>query len=260
MVFVDGIKRVALVDSGCTSTMVKAGIVRECDGNSSIIAFDGSEVACVGSSKATLAICGQELDSVVLVVEKLVAGYEIVLGMDIIMKLGGLHIDKCGNVVFGAGFKGGTVHDLCAVSQQGCPTKIDDPDFEAYFNGKYWTVEWKWKDEALPVLKNTIACYSKGMSAEKKAGFECEVDKWINEGILVPWEGEVSGCLALMAVEQPTKNKIRPVLDYRELNQYVECHTGDDVTDICSEKLRMEKGGRCRDCRSSQRVFTDPDC
>ena len=33
MVYVDGIKRVALVDSGCTSTMVKAGIVWKCDGN-----------------------------------------------------------------------------------------------------------------------------------------------------------------------------------------------------------------------------------
>ena len=41
-----------------------------------------------------------------------------------------------------------------------------------------------------------------------------------------------------MAVEQPTKQKVRPVLDYRELNEYIECHTGDDVTDICDEKLR----------------------
>ena len=41
-----------------------------------------------------------------------------------------------------------------------------------------------------------------------------------------------------MAVEQPTKGKVRPVFDYRELNQHVSCHTGDDNTDICSEKLR----------------------
>ena len=73
---------------------------------------------------------------------------------------------------------------------------------------------------------------------DKKAGFEDEIERLIKEEILVPWEGEVEGYLALIAVEQPTKNKVRPVLDYRELNKSVECHTGDDITDVCSKKLR----------------------
>ena len=65
------------------------------------------------------------------------------------------------------------------------------------------------------------------------------MERWIDEGILLPWEGEEDGgILPLMAVEQPTKNKVRPVLDYRELNAYVECHTGDDVADVCCETLR----------------------
>ena len=42
----------------------------------------------------------------------------------------------------------------------------------------------------------------------------------------------------LMAVIQPTKDKVRPVLDFRELNGHVMCHTGDDVTDVCGETLR----------------------
>ncbi|XP_076049715.1 uncharacterized protein LOC143030451 [Oratosquilla oratoria] len=41
-----------------------------------------------------------------------------------------------------------------------------------------------------------------------------------------------------MAVVQPTKSKVRPVLDFRELNQFVKCHTGDDFVDVCSETLR----------------------
>ena len=49
---------------------------------------------------------------------------------------------------------------------------------------------------------------------------------------MVPWEGKVEGYLDLIAVGQPTKNKVRPVLDYGELNQSFECHTGDDVTDV----------------------------
>ena len=28
-------------------------------------------------------------------------------------------------------------------------------------------------------------------------------------------------------------------MDYRELNDYVECHTGDDMVGVCSDKLRQ---------------------
>ena len=47
-----------------------------------------------------------------------------------------------------------------------------------------------------------------------------------------------AGVLPLMAVVQATKNKVRPVLDFRELNEHVKCHTGDDVADVCGETLR----------------------
>jgi ribonuclease HI len=39
-----------------------------------------------------------------------------------------------------------------------------------------------------------------------------------------------------MAVKQENKGKVRPVLDYRELNWFVESFTGD--SDVCSESLR----------------------
>ncbi|GFN98852.1 hypothetical protein PoB_002535800 [Plakobranchus ocellatus] len=41
-----------------------------------------------------------------------------------------------------------------------------------------------------------------------------------------------------MAVEQVTKNKVRQVLDFRELNKFVKCHTGGGVLDVCSDRLR----------------------
>ena len=47
-----------------------------------------------------------------------------------------------------------------------------------------------------------------------------------------------TGITPLMAVSQPTKNKVRPVLDYRELNNFVSSHTGDDTTDVCGDVLR----------------------
>ena len=116
---------------------------------------------------------------------------------------------------------------------------IEDRDFYGTFDGSHWTVEWFWKNDQPPQLRNTIGLYSRGLVGKKKIEFEKVVDQWIDEGILVPWEGPVEqGILPLMAVEQPTKDKVRPVLDYRELNRQVECHTGDDVTDVCSDTLR----------------------
>ncbi|GFN80839.1 Pol polyprotein [Plakobranchus ocellatus] len=35
-----------------------------------------------------------------------------------------------------------------------------------------------------------------------------------------------------------TKIKVRPVLDFRELNKFVECHTAGDVLGACSDRLR----------------------
>ena len=40
-----------------------------------------------------------------------------------------------------------------------------------------------------------------------------------------------------MAVVQPTKNKVRLVLDFQELNKYVACHTKDGI-DVCKEVMR----------------------
>ena len=55
----------------------------------------------------------------------------------------------------------------------------------------------------------------------------------------MPWrERGESGILPLMAVEQQTKGKVRPVLDFHELNEFVECHTGDNVADVCGDVLR----------------------
>ena len=62
---------------------------------------------------------------------------------------------------------------------------------------------------------------------------------WMEEGIFLPFEGQwVGGVVPLMAVNQPMKGNVRLMLDYRELNAYVERHTGDDVTDVCSETCR----------------------
>ena len=107
---------------------------------------------------------------------------------------------------------------------------IKDKDCRAEFDGVAWTVTYLFKEDQGPVLANKVSCYEE---------FEREVDRWVEEGILMPWGERVeSEILPLMAVEQQTKGKVRPVLDFRTLNEFVECHTGDNVADVCSDVLR----------------------
>ena len=87
------------------------------------------------------------------------------------------------------------------------------------FDGEKWTVEWNKVDSYETHLK------------EERANFDIEIDCWIKKGILALWDKDVRmGVLPLMAVVQPTKNKVQPVLDYQELNKYI-CHSGGDAID-----------------------------
>ena len=104
--------------------------------------------------------------------------------------------------------------------------------------GDKWTVRYKWNEMGPPQLSNTVGKYKSNLGEEKERMFDAEVHRWIEEGVLVPWKGDDNGVLPLMAVDQPTKGKVRPVLDYRELNKHVSCHTGDEVIDVCADKLR----------------------
>ncbi|XP_076056355.1 uncharacterized protein LOC143034304 [Oratosquilla oratoria] len=122
--------------------------------------------------------------------------------------------------------------------ERATPCTIEDEDFRTEFDGRKWEVEW-YPKESSPVLKNKVDCYTWTLREGVREDFDLEVERWIEEGILSPWEEPVEGgILPLMAVVQPTKRKVRPVLDFRELNQFVKCHTGDDFVDVCSETLR----------------------
>ena len=79
-------------------------------------------------------------------------------------------------------------------------------------------------------------------NSEREA-YEAEIAAWIEEGWLVPYDrekhGEVDGVVPLMSVCQANKQgKVRPVMDYREVNDYVMCYPGVDAA-VCGEKLRQ---------------------
>ena len=117
--------------------------------------------------------------------------------------------------------------------------QIETADFLAKFSGGKWTVWWKWANGKEPVrLANTAAQYRVPAEAQEK--FDAELQLWINEGWLEPYDerehGPVRGLIPLMAVIQEAKDKVRPVLDYRELNEHLVPHTAE--ADVCRDQLR----------------------
>lgn len=229
----------ALVDTGCTSTIVTKDMVDTCNGTSSITAVDGREVKCNGTSIVRLMVRGMSLTIQAIVINKIVTGVDVVLGMDAIARLGGVTVYR-NSVRFG-GHQGaaGVQFEKGVTGTAGLDKSctIEDQDFSAHFDGEKWTVKWAWKGEP-PILNNRVECYEHTLRGGTRVEFEKEVDRWISEGILRPWTEKVEGVLPLMAVVQPTKQKVRPVLDFRELNVHVACHTGGDVMDVCGETMR----------------------
>ncbi|XP_043225494.1 uncharacterized protein LOC122383282 [Amphibalanus amphitrite] len=68
--------------------------------------------------------------------------------------------------------------------------------------------------------------------------YDAELESWLRNGWLQPYDeavhGPPRGLVPLMAV--PQANKVRPVLDMRELNAHVAAYSAD--ADVCAEHLR----------------------
>ena len=214
-----------IVDSGCsqslvTSDFVQAGSVQHA--THKLVTADGHSVDVDGAITLDVEIRGRNIRVECLILKRLVDGIPMILGMDVINMMGGVTVRGSEEVSFG-------------LSVSAAPEEITivDPDFEAVFDNGCWTVKWVWKD-CEPVLTNDVSCY--GVSAEHEAEFLEELHMWISEGWLIPapeYEGPV---LPLMAVVQQNKNKVRPVIDYRHVNEHVVNHTGS--AGVCGDTLR----------------------
>ena len=72
--------------------------------------------------------------------------------------------------------------------------------------------------------------------------------------------GSPKGLILLMAVLQANKQKVRPVMDYWELNKYVDAHTAN--VDVYEQKLRewRQKGSKVAVldlCQANLQVHVD---
>ena len=155
-------------------------------------------------------------------------GAEMVLGMSGISALGGVTVRSPVRAQF------------CAAAVRAALT-VDAPDFSVQFDpgARKWTVAWKWTDGRAPdCLGNTVAEYSVPRAVRQE--YDAELDAWVAKGWLVPHDerrhGPARGLVPLLAVQQTNQAKVRPVMDFRELNGFVTAHTAD--SDVCADMLR----------------------
>jgi ribonuclease HI len=174
---------------------------------------------------------GGDVSAQVFVVDFRPLGFDCILGMNAISALGGVTIIDPKTVIFRA------------CNEEACATGLYDKreDFTVSFDevSKQWTVSWNWCDGREPEgLANQVAEYS--IPQHVRDPYEAELQKWIGEGWLREYDerklGPPRGLIPLLAVVQENKGKVRPVLDYRELNSHVEAFTAD--ADVCADKLR----------------------
>ncbi|KFD48845.1 hypothetical protein M513_10208 [Trichuris suis] len=135
------------------------------------------------------------------------------------------------------GLSGGTA---CAAKE--AHIRLEEPDFSVTFDHarNHWTASWKWRDGKSPdVLKNVVQEYPPAKDVRRE--YEEELKLWVKQGWLVPYDerkhGPAKGLIPLMAVVQRRKNKVRPVMDFRELNGYIEAYTAH--ADVCADKMRQ---------------------
>ena len=149
---VEGVQCSALVDTGCSHSIVSAD---QCTAWSSqqvdIWTIDETSWACCGVGTVSILTNGGSHAVVnVLVSCERPLGYNILFGIDTIRALGGIMITQAGDVKFG-GRK-----EACAAL---C---VNELDFNASLdhNERIWTARWKWILNNTPtLLHNEIAEY-----------------------------------------------------------------------------------------------------
>lgn len=232
--------------------------------NVSLQTINGQKMPCLGTGQVKLQVHDiGEVKVDVIVVDKNPLGYKFILGMNGIEALGGVFIRNAHNVEFGA-----IQRPVCgavsgernvphppgsglsvarepvresSVTANADRLRIDGEDFQAMYDPikNQWLAEWKWSEDSEPSrLTNQVESYS--VPRDQLDRYEAELKRWIAEGWLVPYDvsemGPPKGLIPLMAVLQERKQKVRPVLDYRELNAHIDAYTAD--ADVCAEKMR----------------------
>uniref|UniRef100_A0A5S6Q4C2 Uncharacterized protein n=1 Tax=Trichuris muris TaxID=70415 RepID=A0A5S6Q4C2_TRIMR len=233
----NGVYRSVLVDTGCSKCIAH---VTCCENwrkeQVTVTTVSGQSLQCIGVSVIRLQPPGGSEAAVeAIVTDKRPLGFELILGMNGIAALGGVTVRDERRINFGVG------NTFAAAVCNGGEIRLEERDFTAIYNPtvRAWTARWKWTNGMQPTsLRNKVQEYPP--SGEVREKYEEELGEWIKNGWLVPYDeskwGPAKGLIPLMAVSQDNKGKVRPVMDFRELNSYIEAFTAD--SDVCAQKLR----------------------
>lgn len=237
----------AIVDSGCSQTLVSKDLVRcYTSSGGAVVTVDGSRVSVLGERRFMIRASGRCVGVDCVIVKRMLSDVQVILGMDFIKRIGGIHISQTGRVILPDATELNCLvsRNADTVQHEKIPKPVvnkcdqlavDDDDFFAYFNGSEWLVKWKWA-QGNPPVADVKKCPNYQVSKTYQEAFDKEIGEWIKLGWLQEFHEKPKAVIPLLAVYQAYKNKVRPVLDYRELNRHLSSHTGDSV--VCLESLR----------------------
>ena len=145
---INGFRRLALLDTGCSWLLVTRVLCHSWEKKKvNVFTVGEGALRCCGIGHVQLDIgSGCPIDAEILVADGKLLGFNLLLGFDIIKKLGKVYMTRDGTVSFPP-----LARPVCTA------ITINKPHFHAEFdqNKKIWVVSWKWSEnQTLPELKN----------------------------------------------------------------------------------------------------------
>ena len=99
-----------------------------------VITMSGDKIKCGFETEVNVQVRDRNLMLSCIVTPRIIEGYQLLLGMDAINKIGCV-IFRRGEVFFG---------NVARVEVRQTPTmEVIDKDFTAHFNGRCWSVSWQ---------------------------------------------------------------------------------------------------------------------
>ena len=270
-----------LADTGCSENVLNSRLVKKLKGQPGFAfnkepvkmqLLNGSICEIEGFAFATVTVLGKQERLRFAVMDITIMNYDCVLGWGTFSNLGGVHFTADGRVESETLEKNYEVGESfgCAASHFKDDVVVEDKDFVVKFDSsdRNWKLKWVWRnDKANHVLSKNTPKY--GMSEEDEKDVDNELSEWLNEDWMEPYDAAVhgengGGVVPLMAVFQESKNKSRPVLDFRDLNSMMESQPGADSA-VCAETIRkfrrMGKNLFLVDLRKAyMQIHVDPEC
>ena len=217
-VWLDGNRHKVLVNTGCSRCVAHVSCCKKWRKEDvAILTISGEEQRCEGTGVVSL---GLDNGASVDMGDKPL-GFPFVLGMNGVTALGRVSVNAHRQVRFG-------VEDalVCAAAGTTTDVRVDEQDFSVTYDAasNTWTAAWKWLGGDEPGV-NKVEEYT--VPSEIRSQYEEEVEKWIEDGWLVPHDkykhSPAKGLIPLMAVVQHNKGKVRPVQGAEHPHRHLHC-------------------------------------